>query len=88
MKTNKLHARMPYGWNDLGTVGLTEEGENVLVGLISKRLPEEIEWTYCDELIGPVDLEWDSDELENIIAEAVTELLEKYTDDKYYATEC
>ena len=83
MKANKVIARMPYNWNDFGTAALSEAGEEMYISLISKRLPDEIDWCG-DELLGPVDLEWDINELGDIISAAYEEMCSCYGGEQYW----
>lgn len=74
-------ATIPNGWNDDGSgYALTSHGEDTLIHLISKRLPDAVSWCG-DELIAACDSKRNPDpsipgdfDIDEIVHEAWSEL--------------
>ena len=73
--TYKRVARMPAGWNDTGAFVLTEKGVEKYIELIGNRLPD-ICWCGDDTLIAPVDFDAEALNIDKIVSEAFSEILE------------
>ena len=72
----KKVARMPAGWNDTGAFALTEKGMKKYIELIGNRLPDDICWCEDDTLIAPVDFDAEALNIDKIVSEAFSEILE------------
>lgn len=65
---------MKTNWEDLIGGYLSEAGEELLIELIDKRLPDEVTWCDNDELLAPVDFTGDLD-VGEIVSDAIDEFL-------------
>lgn len=72
--TYTVIGRMPPTWKETGVYALTEQGYEKYVELICDRLPDEVEWACCDELIAPIDFDADSFDINEIVNDAFSEL--------------
>ena len=83
MKT--VIARMPFNYNNFGSYALTEKGMDKFDELISRRLPECIDWCG-DELICDVDAPITREDLDinAIIEEAAVQMLGEFGEYPYF----